>query len=653
MSLSVPESTLTSDELARIASFNRSDADALDEALVEDGVGSVPYIDLSLAPYFVTAGDDSTAVAQANTAAINLAIASYGIIGGARLVLPGGDVYIEQAAGGVAWSILFGQGISGIDLSGQGPNETRLIQNGVGDGGDWHAILFDRCSSCGIHDFHIEMGIVKRPDQIQINHLVNITNSSLDGTGTTQDIYGYNLSFGKTVGDQLRIFGDTAPIVNVKLYNLTLRGNGICIQNWTATTAYVAGEWVRHDSGKNYLCIQSGISGGLGPSGTSSSIIDGTCLWDYKVPREGARTCISIQRGYRNVDIGNFYAIGAQNGILDAEPTAAGGMFAGAEVMEFLHVHDGTLDNSLSDTAVAATFSGITAGTKSYGNTLSNIDIIAGCLSMIQTDTQTIENVTISVKTALPDQPSFPNILARQSNVNLTMTGITLIRGGTAGNGNLIDVELADRMTIDGFDLQQGTVGYPIILEATPKPNIRNGRIHWTAGTPSARSAVYLAAINADVDNAVVDNVSISTSSTKMLAAVELISRTTLKIRNVSITNISAAGFVTTGVFMSIQGTPGDVNPIIQGCSFGTDPTWVSESEVASTPITTVFPIVAGSKGANTARHLEGNVTPGGNCVGNLGDIYTWRPTTTTAQMYVKESQSVAGTPDNGGWTLK
>lgn len=653
MSLAVPESSLTSEELARLSLFTRELAEALDEALADAGVSTVPYVDLSLPPWNVVAGSSATAVAQANTAAINLAITTYGA-SGASLVLPSGDIYIEQAAGGVAWSILFGSGITGIDLSGQGPNETRLIQNGVGDGGDWHAILFDRCTNCGIHDLHLEQGVIQVPDQIQLNHLLNITNSSLDGTGTTRDIYGYNLSFGKALGDQIRLFGDTAPIQNIRLANLTLRGNGICLRAWTPSTVYPLGSWVVNDSGKNYKCTTAGTSASSGgPTGTGTGITDGTAVWDYKAPREGARTCISVQRGYRHVEIGHFYATGAQNGVLDIEPTSAGGGFAGLEVMEYLNIHDGTLDNSLGDTAVAATFSGITAGTKSYGNRMSNVNIIAGCLSMIQTDTQTLDNITIVVKTALPNEPNFSNVLVRQSNVDLTMRGIKLIRSGTAGTGNLLDIELADRFTLDGFSFQQGVVGYPVIMEAVVRPNIRNGRIHWTAGTPSARSALYLAAINATVDGASFDNVSISTSSTKMLAAVELISRTTNKITNVSVTNIRAAGYVSTGVFMSIQGTPGDVNPIIQGCSFGTDPTWVAESEIASTPIDTIFPIVAGSKGANTARHLEGNVAPGGACVGNLGDIYTYRPTTTTAALYVKESQSVAGTPDNGGWTLK
>ena len=52
----------------------------------------------------------------------------------------------------------------------------------------------------------------------------------------------------------------------------------------------------------------------------------------------------------------------------------------------------------------------------------------------------------------------------------------------------------------------------------------------------------------------------------------------------------------------------------------------------------------------NARRTLEGTITPNTNVVGNLGDEYQFRPTTTTSQTWRKDSQSVAGTPDNSGW---
>jgi hypothetical protein len=43
-------------------------------------------------------------------------------------------------------------------------------------------------------------------------------------------------------------------------------------------------------------------------------------------------------------------------------------------------------------------------------------------------------------------------------------------------------------------------------------------------------------------------------------------------------------------------------------------------------------------------------VTPNGHVTGNLGDLYRWRPTPTTAEMWFKATQTVAGIPDNTGW---
>jgi hypothetical protein len=51
---------------------------------------------------------------------------------------------------------------------------------------------------------------------------------------------------------------------------------------WAPTTAYIVGDWVENDSGKIYICDQSGTSaGGGGPTGTGADILDNTARWDY------------------------------------------------------------------------------------------------------------------------------------------------------------------------------------------------------------------------------------------------------------------------------------------------------------------------------------------------------------------------------------
>ena len=52
---------------------------------------------------------------------------------------------------------------------------------------------------------------------------------------------------------------------------------------WVTLTTYTAGQRVANDTGpvKAYQCITGGVSGATGPTGTGSSITDGTCVWKY------------------------------------------------------------------------------------------------------------------------------------------------------------------------------------------------------------------------------------------------------------------------------------------------------------------------------------------------------------------------------------
>lgn len=56
---------------------------------------------------------------------------------------------------------------------------------------------------------------------------------------------------------------------------------------WAAGTVYTAGEQVTNDTGpiKIYMCTTSGTSATSGgPTGETTSITDGTCVWDYVSP---------------------------------------------------------------------------------------------------------------------------------------------------------------------------------------------------------------------------------------------------------------------------------------------------------------------------------------------------------------------------------
>lgn len=57
---------------------------------------------------------------------------------------------------------------------------------------------------------------------------------------------------------------------------------GVLSTTWTITTAYALGALVTNDSGKLYVATVGGTSAGAGgPTGTGSTIVDGSVTWDY------------------------------------------------------------------------------------------------------------------------------------------------------------------------------------------------------------------------------------------------------------------------------------------------------------------------------------------------------------------------------------
>lgn len=66
------------------------------------------------------------------------------------------------------------------------------------------------------------------------------------------------------------------------------------VPNWAGTTSYVVGARVFHDTNHIYQCIAQGTSAGSGgPTGTSSSIVDGTVTWRY-IGTEAAAGAVDV-----------------------------------------------------------------------------------------------------------------------------------------------------------------------------------------------------------------------------------------------------------------------------------------------------------------------------------------------------------------------
>ena len=213
-------------------------------------------VDLSAPPYGVVPDDISAG--PANTGAINKAIIDFSGKK-ARLVLPAGEIYVDQAEGHKNWSIKFPPGVSDLALVGHGMYSTRIIIQGEGDFGDWHGIMVDGASRIELANFGIQMGIVDKPDKGSENHLISV----LRLHGTTDDVVGHNIFFGQAVGDGLRILGDVGPVTNVRFTDFVMRMAGIA---------------------------------------------------------RGARSGVALHRGWNVVELGNFYIDGVKNSPIDMEP---------------------------------------------------------------------------------------------------------------------------------------------------------------------------------------------------------------------------------------------------------------------------------------------------------------------------------------------
>ena len=713
-------------------------------------LGADLYVDLRATPYSVVPND--AAKRASNTAGINRAISDFGLAGSslkqkARLVLPSGEVYIDQANTTDNWSIKFGTGVSDLTLAGQGMFATTLVQDGAGDGGDWNAIVIDGASGIEVCDFGIRQGIIQRPDPGQQNHLVAVFNNQV--SGTTKDVYGHDLYFAKALGDQLRFLADASPQVveNVRFSRFIMRGNGSVIQAWTPSTAYLVAAQVVNNN-LQYKCVTAGTSAATGgPTGTGTGISDGTAVWDNVIKRVGARSGVSFQRGFRNIEVDHFYVHGVQNSCIDMEPS-------GSNELSRAHIHHFFIDNSGGSTGSAVSFGGVSSGARATDLRVTDGVVLAGRMNTFSTDDALFENITVISTAAFVSDPTIANVFFRQINNNLTIRNIRIERIGSSGTGAALDIEnTGNRTTIDGGYIRQGTPADPVAIDSTTNVRLRSVQIVYEGSSPASRNAIHLHAIGANADSPQIDDVRIISTTGRLQAALYLATRsvhatldlapltanvkTVLRSKapgtpgnsitlqfvadgtgvgtlsegaypaivfhyqggvttvanfesavtasanleiiavdgivtltspgdtfgptaltggvertmtNVRVTNLHAAGSATNGVILS-KGLNSvfDVNPMIQSVHNGTDQVW-KQVDGNDNPITTLFPIVSGSQGASTARQIEGEVAPNGNVVGNLGDLYTYRPTTTTAEVFVKASQAVAGAPDDTGW---
>lgn len=607
-----------------------------------------PYVDLRLAPYNVVADDDTPAVALANARAINQAIVDYSGTG-ACLALPQGDVYVDKIVGHI-YSIIFGTGISDLTLMGWGLEATRLIQQGHSVPGEWDAIVIDGASNIELKAFTLLQGIIDVPDPGQQNHLICLFNNQLGGTTAFNHVW--NIKLGKCIGDQVRILSDadTDCVEWTWIHDLELDGEGSSIQAWAPDTFYEQFEWV-DNGGQMYQCATAGDSGpGPGPTGLGVGIPDpgGSAIWDSDTNLIGARSGIAVQRGFRNLWIWDISIRGCRNSGLDFEPTSTG-----TAIMERAWMWNFHIDGEAGNVTETCTVSG-NSNQQLTNVTCRNFTVRFGSMGVRYTDDLTVEN--LDIQTDAPTTVAGESLLAlRQTNNRLRVIGFKIWRLAGSGTGICIDSDghIGD-LLLQGGDVVQATPTYPVLLNGIPNLIINASSVRYTGViSPAGFAAIAISVVDSNCTPKIANLVVTNSHVLTMRAAVELQVRAPRTLSNVQIVGLACAGECTYGVIIGAGvGAVYDQYPIIQAAEVGAFDLYRIEDAGGGLTITDVYPITAGSRALGTARRLEGQRTPNGNVVGNLGDTYTWKPTTSTSATYVKASETVAGTPDNTGWQL-
>jgi hypothetical protein len=304
------------------------------------------FVDLTLAPYLVVANKSTEPIRKQNTEGINTAIKDYNGLS-AVLLLPYGDIYCERDTpkpNKTTWSIHF-DGVSRVSLRGMGMFATTLIQEGVGVlNAEWDLFVIDGCTDIEISNLGMRQGNIQNPDfPGDHNSLINIVATSQNCRNLVFD----HLHFGSCIGDAFRLVGSgTAASIceNVRLTHFVMETEG-------------------HPRG----------AGGLG---------------------RGSRSGVSLQRGFKKVEIGHGFIRGAKNSPFEMEPTGAG-------INEDLLVHDLIIDNSLGQTQNALTF----AGTVDYPLkrlVADDVIVLEGNVMGYHTEDATVSNLTVYTSTAAP-----------------------------------------------------------------------------------------------------------------------------------------------------------------------------------------------------------------------------------------------------------
>ncbi len=471
---------------------------------------------IELATYGVVA--DDPARASQNRLAIQRAIDERS---GERVVLelPPGAIYLDRGPNYV--SLRF-SGTSDLVLAGHGSGASRIVLEGDAGGGYWVGIeIHDGSRRIALRDFSIEHGRIDHPSPTQQNHLIQLNAQQQ----ITSDLELAHLRFGPCIGDALRIAG-TSPnhVARVKVHDFAMHTGG-------------------HPA----------------------------------APRRGSRSGIALQRGFRDVEVRDFYIHGPKNSPIDMEPTAAA-------PMDGLHIHDGVIDNSGGTTIHAVSLGGWQDGERNVtplrNSKLRNVRVIEGQITIINTDALELSDVAVYASGRGPmAASSAPMLYVYRQNTNLRLARVDLVRDAGAGTGALLAVSHGEGTYPSNLEIVGGTwisrvdpeiKGRAYVsFESVHGLRMRDVRLRLEGPSPADKHGIRFRSSARDVRGVELHGIRLASPHGMLAAGVWLAATNDREISDVRITGISAPGAARYGVLFDATGASRvDAAPVLEANDF-------------------------------------------------------------------------------------
>jgi len=447
---------------------------------------------------------------------------------------------------------------------------TRIVVQGNGDGGTWHGIMVDAGRRIELADFGIQMGQVANPDPGDQNQLISL----LSLTGPTTDIVGHDLFFGQAVGDGLRILGDASLVQNIRFTDFEMR------------------------------------MAGLG---------------------RGSRSGVALQRGWRGVELANFYIDGVKNSPIDMEPS-------GTTPMSHLNIHDGLIDQSLRQSEVVVSIAGSPQCERVKHVRVSDLTVLNGRLGIRKSEDVRLTNVTVVATSDLHG----PLLLARDVNHQLRLEDLYLERSGGGAAGHLLDVEnLGDWTNVDGGAFVQHAPAAALRFDGTRNLRVYGSRVEYRGPDPRKLDGIVVANVVGAADNVTIDQVTLGSTTGKLRSAIRFTARPRHSMRALRVTDMHSAGAAINGVYFSYHpDASADRSPVVAGLNNGADAVW-KQVDRNDNVITSIFPVIAGNPGG--VCQMVGHAAPEGLVAAVQGTIYIREAGDATARYYKVSGTGVTG----------